>query len=164
MKAIDSRRSVRSYLDKEVEEEKLLAVLEAGRLAPSAKNRQAWHFYVVTNPETKHEICVITDNQAMVDEAPVCIVVVATDDYVMGCKIPAFVVDSTIALSFMMVEASEQGLGTCWIGKYNQDQLKALLNLSDNETVIGLTPLGYPKGGVSPKNLKSFEDIVTYIK
>ena len=164
MKAIDSRRSVRSYLAKAVEEEKLLAVLEAGRLAPSAKNRQAWHFYVVTNPEIKHGICVITHSQAMVDEAQVCIVVSATDDYVMGCKIPAFVVDPTIALSFMMLEASEQGLGTCWIGKYDQDELKALLNLPDNETIVGLTPLGYPNGEANSRNYKSLEEIVTYIK
>ena len=164
MQAIDKRHSVRAYLDKEVEEKKLLAVLEAGRLAPSARNRQEWHFYVITNKELKKEIMMISREQEMIEQAPVCLVITATDDYMMGCKIPAYVVDPTLALGYMLLEAEEQGLGTCWIGSYDQEKVKALLNLPENETVIGLTPLGYANGGTKEHNRKPLAEIVTYVK
>ena len=164
MQAIDNRYSVRAYLDKEVEEAKLQAILQAGRKAPSARNRQEWHFYVVTNKEIKREIMVISGDQEMIDQAPVCIVVTATDQYMMRCKVPAYVVDPTLALSFIMLEAQEQGLGTCWIGSFDQDKLKELLSLPEGETVIGLTPLGYGNNGTIERQRKALEDIVTYIK
>ncbi len=164
MKTIDERYSVRAYLDKEVEEEKLLAVLEAGRLAPSARNRQERHFYIITNPELKEEIMMISRQQEMLVEAPILIVVTATDDYMMGCKIPAYIVDPTLALGYMLLEAQNQGLGTCWVGSYDQDALKALLKLPSNETVVGITPLGYGNGGTRERDRKPLSEITTYIK
>lgn len=163
MKEIDERRSVRSYQNKEVEEEKLIAVLNAGRVAPSARNRQMWHFYVIKNPDIKKEITALSRNQEMIEQAPICIVVSATDDYMMSCKIPAYVVDPTLALANIMLEARYQGLGTCWIGSFDQDALKALLKLPEEETIIGLTPLGYPNETPRERNYKSIDEIVTYI-
>jgi len=164
MQTINKRRSVRSYLDKEVEEEKLLAVLEAGRLAPSARNRQEWHFYVLTNKELKEKLMALSRDQEMIVQAPICIVVTATDQYMMGCNIPAYVVDPTLALGYMLLEAQEQGLGTCWIGSYDQEKIKELLNIPESETVIGFTPLGYPDGAVRERTYKTLDEIVTYIK
>jgi len=163
VKEIEQRRSIRAYLPTEVEEEKLLAILEAGRKAPSARNRQMWHFYVVSNPDLKTKIKALSRDQAMIEQAPICLVITATDDYVMGCKIPAYVVDPTIALSFMMLEATNQGLATCWIGAYDQDALKELLNLPAGETIIGMTPLGYAGQEPSARSYKSLEEIVTYL-
>jgi len=164
MKEIDNRRSIRSYLAKEIEEEKLIAVLEAGRKAPSAKNRQMWHFYVVSNKERKDKIMELSSNQKMIGEAPVCILVTATDDYMMRCRVPAYVVDASIALSFMLLEAQHQGLGTCWIGSFDQDGIKKYLELPENETIIGLTPLGYPDEMPREKTTKDFEEVVSYLK
>ena len=164
MKTIDTRRSIRSYLPQEVEEEKLIAVLEAGRKAPSAKNRQMWHFYAVLNDEKRKEITRLSSDQKMLEEAPVCIIVTATDDYVMRCRVPAYVVDATIALSFMMLEAEHLDLGTCWIGSFDQDGIKELLDIPGNETVIGLTPLGYPNETPREKTTKDFDEVVTYIR
>ena len=164
MKTIEERKSIRSYLDKEVEEEKLLAVLEAGRLAPSARNRQQWHFYVVSNVEYKKAIMAISRDQSMIAEAPILLVVTATDDYVMGCKIPAYVVDPTIALTHMLLEANAQGLGTCWIGSYDQDAIKEILSIPVTETVVGITPLGYANDVGRERSRKELTEIVSYIK
>ena len=164
MKEIDDRRSIRAYLDKEVEEEKLTAVLEAGRKAPSAKNRQMWHFYVVSNIELKKQLTALCSDQSMIAEAPICLLVTATDDYTMRCKIPAYVVDSTIALSFMMLEAEHQGLGTCWIGSFDQDGIKELLELPENETIVGLTPLGYANQAPREKTTKDLAEVVSYFR
>lgn len=164
MKEIENRRSIRSYLAKEVEEEKLTAVLEAGRKAPSAKNRQMWHFYVVSNKELKAKITELSGGQKMIDQAPICLMVTATDDYMMRCKVPAYVVDSSIALSFMLLEAEHQGLGTCWIGSFDQDKIKELLGIPVNETIIGFTPLGYTDEAPREKTTKDMEEVVSYIK
>lgn len=164
MQAIDVRRSIRSYTDQPVEEEKLTAVLEAGRKAPSAKNRQMWHFYVVSNPQLRAQITALSSNQKMISEAPICLLVTATDDYVMGCRVPAYVVDPSIALSFMILEAAQQGLGTCWIGSFDQDGIRKLLALPENEFIIGFTPLGYPNEQPRQKTTKSAQEVITYLR
>ena len=164
MKEIELRRSIRSYLSTPIEEEKLQAVLEAGWKAPSAKNRQMWHFYVVSEPEIKKEITRLSRNQKMIEEAPVCIIACATDDYMMSCKIPAYIVDTSIALSFMLLEAVHQGLSTCWIGAFEQDEVKKLLNIPENETIVGLTPLGYANQDPAASSNKPFEEVFTFIR
>ncbi len=164
MEAIEKRRSIRSYKNQSIEEDKLLKVLEAGRLAPSALNRQMWHFYVVSNPDLIQQLQVNCRNQKQVGEAPVIIVVCSTLERVMSCGQKASTVDCSIALSFMMLEAETQGLGTCWLGSFDEPAVKQTLNIPSEYDVVAITPLGYPNEQPAARPRKTLDEIVTYIK
>ncbi len=145
MEAIRTRKSVRAYLDRPVEDEKLCLVLEAARLAPSASNRQEWRFVIVREPETREKIAVVAGMQSFVAQAPVVIAACAdTDEYVMRCGQMSYPIDVTIALDHLMLAAVEQGLGTCWIGKFDEKKVKEILGIPEKIRVVALLPLGYP--------------------
>lgn len=176
--AIGQRRSIRAYREKEVEEEKLMKVLDAGRLAPSAKNRQEWHFIVVRDRETRRKLAKAAYGQKFIEQAPVTLVGCAFyADYVMPCGQPAYTVDVSIAFAFMMLEATELGLGTCWLGAFLENEVKEILNIPDQMRVVVVMPLGYPAeslGGTVKNSLirtlatgnyrKPLEKIVSYDK
>ena len=164
MDAIKSRKSARAYKSVPVEPEKLAAVLEAGRLAPSASNRQQWRFYVVTNPQVKQQLMQDCRNQKFVAEAPVCLVVCDTDDRTMSCGQSASTVDCSIALSFMLLEAEELGLSCCWLGAFDAGKVRNTLNLPENETPVAVTPLGYASEPPAGRPRKALDEIVTYVK
>lgn len=146
--AIGQRKSIRAYLDREIEEEKLLRVLEAGRLAPSAKNAQEWRFIVVRDPEIKKRLAKAAYGQKFVEQAGAVLAGCAVSpDYVMPCGQHAYTVDVSIAFSFMMLEAWELGLGTCWLGAFLEDEVKEILNVPDAMRVVVLMPIGYPAEG-----------------
>jgi nitroreductase len=143
--AIQTRKSVRQFLSKPVEDDKLQLILSAARLAPSASNRQEWRFVVVRDPETRQRLADAARGQQFVGEAPVVIVAcAATDDHIMPCGLPCFSIDVAIALDHITLAAVEQGLGTCWIGAFHQDQVKQILGIPDEIRVVELMPLGYP--------------------
>ena len=111
--AISKRRSIRNYKTTPVEDEKLEKILEAARIAPSAANRQEWKFIVVKNQETREKLVEAANGQKFVGQAPVTIVCCSTEsERVMPCGQFAYTVDLSIAVSFMILEATELGLGT----------------------------------------------------
>src|SRR5512136_2314620 len=143
--AIKTRKSVRVYLDRPIEDEKLNAVLEAARLAPSASNRQEWRFVIVRETETRKKLAAAAGGQAFVGEAPVVIVACAeTDMHVMGCGQLCYPIDVAIALDHMSLAAVDLGLGTCWIGLFDEKKVKEILHIPDEIRVVELMPLGYP--------------------
>jgi nitroreductase len=145
MNAIKTRKSVRAYLDRPVEDEKLNVVLEAARLAPSASNRQEWRFVVVREHETRKKLAAVAGGQAFVAEAPVLIVACAeTDGHVMRCGQPCYPIDVAIALDHMTLAAVELGLGSCWVGLFDEKKVKEILHIPDGIRVVELMPLGYP--------------------
>ncbi|HWQ19704.1 MAG TPA: nitroreductase family protein [Methanotrichaceae archaeon] len=161
MEAIRTRRSVRSYLDREVEDDKLSRVLEAARLAPSASNRQNWRFVVVKDSSTRRKLSVAARGQAFVAEAPVVIAACGTDmNYIMTCGQAAYTVDVTIAVDHMTLAAASEGLGTCWIGAFYEDQVKEILGIPRDVRVVALLPLGYPAKVPQPTPRKSPGEIV----
>ena len=161
--AIKLRRSIRSYQDKPIEEEKLLRVLEAGRLAPSAKNLQEWRYVIVKDKDLRKKVAVAANNQYFLAEAPVIIVGCATMvDYVLTCGQPAHTVDVTISMDHMSLQAVEEGLGTCWIGAFKEDEVKSILNIPKEMRIVEIMPLGYPKFIPDPKPRKRLEEIVYY--
>jgi nitroreductase len=164
VEAIRKRRSVRSYLDKVIEEEKLNAVLEAGRLAPSASNRQEWRFVVVRDGEVRRKLGEAANEQSFVGEAPVVLAACAvTDGHVMSCGQLCYPIDVAIALDHISLAAVEQGLGTCWIGAFNEVKVKEILGIPEKIRVVELMPLGYPvTQAVEEKNRLSFSKIVKY--
>ncbi len=145
MDAIKTRKSVRSFLDQSVEDEKLRTILEAGRLAPSASNRQEWRYVIVRDRETRKKLAEAANWQTFVGEAPVVIVACAeTDNHVMDCGQLCYPIDVAISLDHMTLVAAELGLGTCWIGAFNEEKVKKILDIPEEVRVIELMPLGYP--------------------
>ena len=164
MDAIRIRKSVRAYLDRPVEDEKLKAVLEAGRLAPSASNRQEWRFVIVREPEMRMRLAAVAGGQSFVEEAPAVIVACAeTDGHVMKCGQPCYPIDVAIALDHISLAAVELGLGTCWVGLFDEKKVKELLGIPAPVRVVELMPLGYPANPAPvEKRRLALEKIVKY--
>ena len=163
IKTIKNRRSVRSYSDKPISDKALARVLEAGRLAPSANNRQPWHFVVVKDPE-KRKTLSEGRYAKFLTRCPV--VIVGCGDRVKSEK--WHVIDTTIALENMVLQATSEGLGTCWIGSFNGEDVRRLLSIPDNFAVIAMLAVGHPKDGpirsapVSRSQRRSSEEIVSW--
>jgi len=160
--AISIRRSVRDYKNQDIDEEKLNKVLEAGRLAPSASNGQEWKFVIVKDYEARIRLAQAASQQAFVGEAPVIIIACATRQSIMTCGQSRHTVDLSIAMSFMILQATELGLGTCWIGAFDEGKVKSILGIPEDVSVVAITPLGYPAIATRPKPRKSLEEIVCY--
>ena len=164
LEAIRHRFSVRNYQHKEIPRDVLMDVLEAARLAPSAKNRQEWQFIVVTEKAKKAQLGEVALGQAFVAQAPAVIAGVATEtDYIMACQLPASNVDVAIAMDHISLAAVEHGLGTCWIGSFYQDQAHEVLQLPDTWQVVALMPIGYPAQQAPEKRRKSLDEITRYM-
>jgi nitroreductase len=161
--AIRQRYSVRAYLDKPLEDDTLNRVLEAGRLAPSGNNRQAWKFVVAQDPKLRSHLARACE-QPFLAQAPVVIAVVGTDPHrKMSCDITGDPVDCAIAVSFMTLAATAEGLGTCWIGHFNQDACRELLHVPSSCKIVALLPVGYPGQAAPPaRPRKSLAEVVSY--
>ena len=163
MEAIKNRFSVRKFKSYEIEKEKLERVLEAARLAPSARNLQEWRFIVVQDPDMRRALAQAANGQSFVGEAPAVIVACAiTTEHVMSCGLHCFPIDVAIAMAYMTLAAVEEGLGTCWIGAFNADKVRALLGIPEQVIVVGLLPIGYPDAEPPSKNRLSLDDIVMH--
>lgn len=163
--AIKSRRSIRSFADRAIEEEKLKKVLDAGRLAPSAANMQEWKFVVVRDKETKEKLATAANNQRFIAKADVIVVGCATIvDQIMTCGQYTYPIDLAIAMDHMSLQAVEQGLGTCWIGAFKEDEVKSILGIPKEIRVVELMPLGYPLHVPEPRERKTLNQVVVYDK
>jgi nitroreductase len=173
--AIRTRRSIRKFSDKPVEDEKLRAVLEAVRMAPSWANYQCWRLVVVTDKGVKEQISSLSfvesyfspkgykSNPSMkaLAEAPVVIVLCA-DPGKSGVLWDQhyYLVDAGIASENLMLAVRELGLGTVFVGVYDENRIKNLLKIPDQIRIVGLFPLGYPmeekKGGPARMPVEEF--------
>lgn len=164
--AIKWRRSVRSYDgDRDIEDWKLRRLLEAGRLAPSGKNRQATRLVVIRDAERRRKAAVMCRHQSFISDAPVLIAAVSVEPHAkMGSGTPAHRVDAAIALDHIALEATELGLGTCWIGAYDKEALSDFLEIPADCELIALLVVGYPKDGwrVREPHRKPLNELVHY--
>jgi len=159
---IKKRYSCRSYKADSVPEEKLKKVLEAARLAPSAHNEQEWKFIVVRDVKKRAEVAEAV-GQSFIGGAPVIIVAVATaPEHILSSGVPAYAVDLAIAMEHMALQATEEGLGTCWIGAFSQEGVKKTLGIPEECKVVALLPLGFPADKPGPKSRKSLDEIICY--
>ncbi len=154
-----SRRSIRKYQRKEIPKEVLEKILEAGRQAPSAGNIQPWRFIVITDESLKERLSRGRYNR-FVREAPV--VIVGCADVRSSRKWA--VVDTTIALQNMVIVAWALGIGSCWIGDFNEGEVKELLGIPNEWKVVALISFGYPAERPGPRWKKSLEEIVSFNK
>lgn len=163
--AIKNRGSIRSYKDKQIPTETLLSILEAGRLAQSADNRQPWQFIVVTDPAAKRRLAQVAGNQAFVGEAAAVVVCLANpEESAPVGPFEGFLIDLAIAIENMALAAWDLGIGSCWIGAYNEGKVKELLNVPRSLRVVSLLTLGYPDEKPGPKRRKDLDEIVHYQK
>jgi len=159
MQAIKERRSVRRYQERPVPEETLQEILEAVRLAPSASNRQDWHFVIVKDAQQRRKLAEAA-GQPFVGTAPVVIAGVSLNpERVMSCEVPAYAVDLAIAMSNITLVAAGRGLGTCWIGAFNQKKVQEILGVPERYKIVQLMPLGYPADRAGEKNRKMVGEI-----
>lgn len=145
--AIRTRRSVRSYAAKPIPAEVMERMRQALRLAPSACNIQPWHFIFVADATLRREVAQAANGQKWMAEAPVILV---------GCGFPeraynrmggygnSVDLDVAIAMDHLTLAAVAEGLGTCWIGAFDEARVKGLLGIPEQVKVVAMTPLGYP--------------------
>jgi len=161
--AIRSRRSIRAYQAKAIPEEVLRRVLEAARLAPSARNRQEWRFLVVREAGTRQALAKAAKNQEFVAQAPVCLAFCTTEnDYVMTCGQQAGPIDTSIALAYVTLAAVAEGLGTCWLGAFDEPEVKTLLGVPGAARVVALSPLGFPAESPAARPRRAFGEVVRF--
>ncbi len=177
---IKQRKSIRKYSSRPIEQEKLERILDAGRLAPSWQNKQCWHFVVVRDKEKINTLAlksgIISKINFFIKDAPVVIVACA-DPNLSGHlnKQNYYLVDVAIAFEHIVLTAAEMGIGSCWLGAFNEDKLRNILEIPENIRVVALSPFGYPaeKQGLysktvkifaGSKNRKSLEEIVHWDK
>jgi nitroreductase len=164
LELVRKRRSIRRYSPAPLSKDALETVLEAARLAPSSGNTQCWRYVVVTDRDIKRKLA--EAGEAFVEEAPAIIV---------ACADPAtshrragldyFLVDIGISFEHLILAATGLGLGTCWIGGFDEETVKKILGVPDEIRVVAYTPLGYPdekKGRVFAR--KPLRDICFYEK
>lgn len=154
---IEKRRSIRKYKDTPVPREKILKMLEAARIAPSAGHRQPWHFIVVENKATIKKLA----KSEWAAEAPVMIVGLADQSASPGW----WGNDLGIALEHIVLAATDLGLGTCWMGQTGREELvRGLLDIPDGFKVVAVIPVGVPDETPAPKERKSLDAIVSWEK
>lgn len=165
LEIIRKRRSVRKYKGNLIPRDVLLRVLEAARLAPSGKNYQPWKFIIVQDEGLKGKVAKASAEQYFIAEAALIIVACGFPDNSysrLGRYMKSWPVDVAIALEHLILQAEEEGLGTCWIGSFEEKEVKALLNIPEEVRVLALTPLGYPDQTPSGRGRKSLDEIISY--
>ncbi|MFW6154621.1 MAG: nitroreductase family protein [Planctomycetota bacterium] len=156
--AIRKRYSVRKYKDQPVDDAMLAEVLEAARLAPSGSNRQPWKFVVVRDADLRAKLVDACNGQGFVGTAPVVIAACGTlPDRMMACDVAGDPVDVAIAIDHMTLRAAELGLGTCWIGAFNQTAVRDVLGIPADAKVIEVLTLGHPDD--APPQAKKRKDL-----
>jgi nitroreductase len=154
---IISRRSIRAYKKEPIKEEDLRKILESARWAPSAGNRQPRHFVVVLDDQVKEKLVPACRGQRFIANAA-CIIVGLAD---VETSPRWAIVDTTIALEHIVLMATELGYGTCWIGAFDENEVKKILNIPDKYRVIALITIGVPAESPPPRPRKPLREIAS---
>jgi nitroreductase len=155
LEAIRTRRSIRKFRPKPIPDENLRIILEAGRLAPSASNRQPWFFVVVKDLERKRTLAKAAAYQMFIADAGVIIVALGDPETSRW-----FRQDPMIAVEHMVLAATSLGYGTCWIGAFDEEEVKRILRVPNKLKVIVLLLIGFPGESPAPRERKKLKEIV----
>jgi nitroreductase len=159
-KLIKNRRSIRKYQDKKIPSDILDQLIESARLAPTASNQQDLKLLVVDEPEKVQALANSADTQAFVQTAGAIIGIACHNDRPMKCGISKGIVDASIAMSFMVLQAEELGIGSCWLGSFDADAVSKYFELPDDHTVVCITAFGYADEAPNAKPRKSTEELL----
>lgn len=165
--AIESRRSIRKFEEKSVGDDDIRELLNAARLAPSWANRQEWRFVIVREEATKQQLKETLRETNPVGKhgfkAPVIIVLCAVKDEVtVHQSKPYYLVDAGLAMQNLMLTAVDKGLGTCWIGSFDENRVRDILGIPDSVAIVGITPVGYPAQSPEPRPRMNLDELVHY--
>ena len=155
LQTILERRSIRQYKKEPIPEDHLKQILEAMRQAPSAANRQPWHFIVVRDPQQKQRVASACNDQMWLADAD-CIIVGAGSPQVSN---KWYRVDVAIALENMVLAARSLGYGTCWIGAFDPEKVKAVCQIPPEAEIVTCTPLGVPDVSPAARERKPWEQV-----
>lgn len=173
---VQQRRSIRRYLDKPVEKEKILACIEAARLAPSADNVQPWRFLIIDDPQlkakfSKEAFSGIYYISRFASQAPVLILVLGRLDIIANRlgkqiqKIQFYLIDIGIAGEHIVLQAEELGLGTCWIGWFNMRRARKFFNIPRKYKIVSLISVGYyEKKPIKRRKRRKLKEIAWFNK
>jgi len=145
---LKARHSVRAYKDKEIEEDKIYQILEAANSAPSAGNLQSYEIVLIRDKERKKKIAAASYNQNFIAQAPIILVFCAniykssTKYGERGEKLYALQ-DATIACSYAQLAATTLGLASCWIGAFDEEKIKKIINAPAHIKPVAILPIGY---------------------
>ena len=163
--AIEDYRTTRIFSGEPVDDELMNSILEAGRRAPSAKNRQPWRFVLITDEDLKKKLESAAYGQEQVGSASFLVAIGTTNvDYRMPNGQLSYPVDLSFAASFMLLQASSKNVGSCVVTTYDELEVKELLTVPYSMRIVMLISFGYPKdGGDSgrPVNRKALSQIMS---
>lgn len=158
---IKTRRSIRKYKPEDVPDEYIEKMLEAARWAPSAVNGQPWRFLVVRDKEIKKKMGKYIKSYLVINrhvsEAPVIIAICSKDKSYKWASL-----DCAMASQNIMLEAHSLGLGSCFIGVFNENKIKELLGMPDKMGIVGLITVGYPDGEAEAPPRLELDEIAFY--
>ena len=164
--AVKERRSIRSFLRKDIPEDVLPRLIDALRWAPTAGNLQSRKFFFIRDERTKKQIAVAALNQDFLSTAPV--VVVGCADSSIGIRygrrgIELYSIqDVAVSVMAMMLVAFENGLGTCWVGAFQEAEVSKILDLPENLRPVAIIPVGYPERIPKPPSRLSVKELVEF--
>jgi nitroreductase len=160
---IMTRRSIRAYATERVDRKLIEELMQLVRLAPSARNRQEWGFVVADDPSVISRIAREGSTSPFVSGSPVVIAAVATDpEYVMRCGADASDVDLSIALDHLQLLAWSAGLGSCWLGSFDERAVAGVIGIPDDCRIVGLMTLGYPAEQPEGRPRKTLEQFCCF--
>lgn len=175
IEAIQNRRSIRKYKDRQVEEETLLKIIDCGRLAPSDSNTQPWNFIIVRSEEMRTKLAHVSHKQDWMIGAPVFIVCVADirvattetgpldiNEDTSGIGPKQIILDTAIAGENIVLAAESLGLGTCWVSWYVQDEIRPVLGIPSDKYVVAIITVGYADQKPNQRPRRSLEEVIRY--
>lgn len=165
---IKGRRSIRNFTRQKLDEQQINLLLEAARWAPSAGNVQPWHFYVVQDDSLKSALSEAALFQEFIAQAPVVIVVAANlkesrASYGGRGEQLYCIQDTAAAIQNILLMAHSLGLGSCWVGAFNESAVAKTLKLDSHLRPVAIIPLGYPAEHPVPPVRKPISRVVTYL-
>jgi nitroreductase len=167
--AVGVRRANRAYLARAVPPEMLQRILEAANLAPSAGNLQAYEIFVVTNKRKREDLARAAREQIFIAGAPVVLVfakhpALAAERYGKRADSLYSIQDATIACAFASLAAAAQGLGSCWIGAFDPDEVRKIVGAPRGVTPVAMLPIGYASERPKAQERRELEDLVQRVE
>lgn len=175
LEEIRRRRSIRKYIDKAVEDEKIIELIESARLAPSGSNTQPGHFIVVKSDLTRQRLAEVSHNQKWMLSAPVFIVCIADirsrikegvelslNENSPEQELKQIIRDTSIAVEHLVLCAENLGIGTCWVAWFTQQEIRPILNIPSDKYVVSIITVGYSNESPKASPRKNLEDILHY--
>ncbi|MCK9170690.1 MAG: nitroreductase family protein [Treponema sp.] len=170
---IEKRRSIRKYQSRKIEEDKIEALIESARLAPSGNNTQPWQFILIDDSGIIKKVAETAHNQQWIRTAPLLIACVADiqvrlpdsgnmhlEEDTPCFELKQIIRDTAIAVEHIVLEAVHQGLGTCWVCWFTENEMRQILGIPEDKFLVTILAAGYPDENPAPRPRKKTEEIV----